>query len=158
MTAVAGKYNEHMPAVRDNADEGRLNAILQEEPMTKNILKSVMMLTGAILFCSVIALAEKVPTVNVHYDSILPNGQTLKAGDYTVKVDESVHKVQFLQKGKVVAEVPCDCKTGEKNKKTSCLYVKDKEGKQVLQEVALSVLPSAIHLQGIRPVSGLASG
>jgi hypothetical protein len=26
------------------------------------------------------------------------------------------------------------------------------------QEVALSVLPSAIHLQGIRPVSGLASG
>ena len=116
--------------------------------MTKNVLKSVVMLAGAILFCSIIALAEKVPTVNVHYDSILPNGQTLKAGDYTVKVDESVHKVKFLQEGKVVAEAPCNCKAGGTNKKTTCLFIKDKEGKQVLQEVRVKGDTRQIVMEG----------
>ena len=116
--------------------------------MTKNILKTAVMLAGAILICSAIALAEKAPTVNVHYDSVLPNGQTLKAGDYTVKVDESVHKVQFLQKGKVVAEAPCNCKAGEKNQKTTCLFLKEKEGKQILQEVRVKGETRQIVMEG----------
>lgn len=116
--------------------------------MTKNVLKTVVMVAGAILICSAIALAEKVPTVNVHYDSILPNGQTLKAGDYTVKVDETAHKVQFLQKGKVVAEAPCNCTTGKKNDKTECQFVKDKDGKQILQEVRVKGDTKQIVMEG----------
>ena len=116
--------------------------------MTKSVLKTVVMLTGAILICSAIALAEKVPTVNVHYDSILPNGQTLKAGDYAVKVDEAAHKVQFLQKGKVVAEAPCNCTVGKKNEKNECSFVKDKNGKQVLQEVRVKGDTRQIVMEG----------
>jgi hypothetical protein len=120
----------------------------QEELMTRNVLKGAVMLAGAILFCSVIALAAKPQTVKVHYDSILPNGQTLKAGDYAIKVDESAHKVQFLQKGKVIAEAPCDCKTGEKNEKTICRFTKDKEGKQVLREVRVKGETRQIVMEG----------
>jgi hypothetical protein len=120
----------------------------QEELMTRNVLKGAVMLAGAILFCSVIALAAKPQTVKVYYDSILPNGQTLKAGVYTVKVDESVHKVQFLRKGKVIAEGPCNCIAGEKNPETTCLYGKDKDGKQVLKEVRIEGDTRQIVMEG----------
>jgi hypothetical protein len=120
----------------------------QEELMTRNVLKCVVMLAGAILLCSVFALAAKPQTVKVHYDSILPNGQTLKAGVYTVKVDESVHKVQFLRKGKVVAEGPCNCIAGEKNPETTCLFAKDKDGKQVLKEVRIEGDTRQIVMEG----------
>ena len=116
--------------------------------MTKNVLKTVVMLAGAILICSAIALAEKVPTVNVHYDSSLPDGQTLKAGDYTVKVDDTAHKVQFLQKGKVVVETPCNCITGQKNEKTECHFMTGKDGKQILQEVRVKGDTRKIVMEG----------
>jgi hypothetical protein len=116
--------------------------------MNKNVLKSVLMIASAILICTAIAFAEKPKTVNVHYDSLLPNGQTLKAGDYVVKVDESVHTVQFLQKGKVIAEAPCNCITSKKNAKTECHFMKDKEGKQILQEVRVKGDTRQIVMEG----------
>ncbi len=116
--------------------------------MTKNVLKTLVALAGAILICSVIALAEKPKTVSVHYDSVLPNGQTLKAGEYTVKVDEAAHKVQFMQKDKVVAESPCNCIQGKKNEKTECVFKKDKEGKQMLQEVRVKGDTKQIVMEG----------
>ncbi len=116
--------------------------------MSKRILKSLAILAGAIFIFSALAFAEKPQTVTVHYNSILPNGQTLKAGDYTIKVDESVHKVQFLQKGKVVAEAPCNCKPGNKNDRTECVFSKDKEGKQKLQEVRVKGDTKQIVLEG----------
>jgi hypothetical protein len=116
--------------------------------MTKSVLKTLVALAGAIFICSAIALAEKPKTVSVHYDSVLPNGQTLKAGEYTVNVDESIHKVQFLQKGKVVAEAPCNCVKGAKNEKTECIFKKDKEGKQMLQEVRVKGDTKQIVMEG----------
>ena len=116
--------------------------------MTKSILRTAVMLAGVIFISSVIALAEKAKTVAVHYDSVLPNGQTLKAGEYTVNVDESVHKVQFLQKGKVVAETHCNCVTGKKNDKSECVFKKDKEGKQTLQEVRVKGDTKQIVMEG----------
>ncbi len=116
--------------------------------MIKNTLKSFAVVAGTIFIFSALAFAEKPKTVNVHYDSILPNGQTLKAGEYVVNVDESVHKVQFLQKGKVVAEAPCNCKPGNKNDKTECIFTKDKDGKQKLREVRVKGDTKQIVLEG----------
>lgn len=116
--------------------------------MNKNILKSLAILAGAIFIFSALAFAEKPKTITVHYDSILPNGQTLKAGEYTVKVDEAIHKVQFLQKGKVVAEAPCNCVPGDKNSKTECVFKSDKEGKKVLQEVRVKDDTKHIIMEG----------
>ena len=116
--------------------------------MTKNVLKTLVALAAAILVCSVIALADKAKTVTVHYDSILPNGQTLKAGDYAVHVDEAAHKIQFMQKDKVVAESPCNCIQGKKNDKTECVFKKTKEGKQTLQEVRVKGDTKNIVMEG----------
>jgi hypothetical protein len=116
--------------------------------MTKSFLKTLVALAGAILVCSVIAFADKAQTVKVHYDSILPNGQTLKAGEYAVHVDEAAHKVQFMQKDKVVAEGPCNCIQGKKNEKTECVFKKDKEGKQTLQEVRVKGDTKQIVMEG----------
>jgi hypothetical protein len=120
----------------------------QEETMTKNILKSVVALVGAIFICSAIAFAAKAKTITVHYDSILPNGQTLKAGDYAVKVDETTHKVQFIQKDEVVAETPCNCKESKKNDKTICVFENKKDGKKVLQEVRVKGDTRHIVMEG----------
>ncbi len=123
--------------------------------MNKCILKSLLALASAILICSAIAFAEKAKTVStkaqivtVHYDSVLPNGQTLKAGEYTVNVDEAVHKVQFLQKGRVVAEAPCNCNQGKKNDKTECVFKQSKEGKKILQEVRVKGDTRQIVMEG----------
>lgn len=115
--------------------------------MTKGVLKSMVALVGAIFICSSIAFA-KAKTITVHYDSVLPNGQTLKAGEYKVHVDETAHKVQFMQKDKVVAEAPCDCKEGKKNEKTQCVFKKGKEGKQILQEVRVKGDTKQIVMEG----------
>ncbi len=116
--------------------------------MSKNILKSLAVLAGTIFIFSALAFAEKPKTVTLHYDSVLPNGQTLKAGDYTVKVDESVHKVQFLQKGKVVAEAPCNCVPGDKNSKTECVFNSGKDGKKTLLEVRVKDDTKHIVMEG----------
>jgi hypothetical protein len=120
----------------------------QEEPMSKSVLKSLVALAAAIFICSAIAFAAKAKTVSVHYDSILPNGQTLKAGEYTVHVDETAHKVQFMQKDKVIAETPCNCVEGKKNDKTECVFKKNKEGKQTLQEVRVKGDTKQIVMEG----------
>lgn len=116
--------------------------------MSKSVLRTLVALAGAIFICSAIAFAEKAKTVTLHYDSVLPNGQTLKAGEYTVHVDETAHKVQFMQKDKVVAEAPCNCIQGKKNDKTECVFKKDKEGKQILQEVRVKGDSKQIVMEG----------
>ena len=115
--------------------------------MTKGILKSMVALVGAIFICSSIAFA-KAKTVTVAYDTVLPNGQTLKAGDYQVHVDEIAHKVKFMQKDEVVAEAPCNCKEGKKNDKTICVFQNNKEGKRVLQEVRVKGDTKHIVMEG----------
>jgi hypothetical protein len=103
--------------------------------MSKSFVKISIALAATLFFYAAVALAEKGKTITVYYDSVLPNGQTLKAGDYAIHVDKTAHKVEFLQKGKVIAEAPCDCKEGKKNDKSQCVFKKDDKGKQILQVV-----------------------
>jgi hypothetical protein len=117
--------------------------------MLKSFTKTSVALMAAIFVCAAIALAGKEKAIMVYYDSVLPSGQTLKAGSYAVHVDETIHKVQFLQKGKVVAETPCNCiDKGKKNSKSECVFIKDAKGHQKLQQVQLSGDTKTIVLEG----------
>jgi hypothetical protein len=116
--------------------------------MSKSILKTSVALAAMLFFCAAMALASKEKTITVYYDSVLPNGQTLKAGDYAIHVDTTAHKVEFMQKGKVIAEAPCNCKEGKKNDKSECVFKKDAKGKQTLQVVQVGGDTKTIVLQG----------
>ena len=117
--------------------------------MSKSFVRISVALAAVMFFCAAIALADKGKTITVYYDSILPNGQTLKAGDYAIHVDETAHKVEFMQKGKVIAVAPCNCvEKAKKNNKTQCVFKKDAKGKQVLQVVQVSGDTKTIVLEG----------
>jgi hypothetical protein len=119
----------------------------KEESMNKKILRTLTLLAGALFVFSTLAFAEKPRTVTVLYDSILPDGQTLEAGDYGVQVDETAGKVQFLQKGEVIAEAPCDLKTVSKNERTEVVFQND-NGKRTLQSVRIKGDTKHIILEG----------
>lgn len=111
----------------------------KEESMSRNFVKTLIALGAAIFFSVAIALADKGKTVSIFYDTILPNGQELKAGDYAVHMSETAKEVQFIQKGKVIAAAPCNCvEKQKKNRRTEVVYTKTSEGKQVIQELRLS--------------------
>jgi uncharacterized protein (DUF2141 family) len=117
--------------------------------MLKSFAKMSVAVMAAMFVCAALALAGKEKTIQVYYDTVLPSGQTLKAGKYAVHVDESVHKVQFLHKGKVVAETPCNCiDKGKKNGKSECIFIKDSRGDQKLQQVELSGDTKTIVIEG----------
>jgi hypothetical protein len=106
--------------------------------MLKSFAKMSVALMAAIFVCAALALAGKEKGIMLYYGTVLPSGQTLKAGSYKVHVDETAHKVQFLQKGKVVAETPCNCiDKGKKNGKSECVFIKDSKGQEKLQQVEL---------------------
>ena len=104
--------------------------------MSSKFTKMFIAAAGVILFSAVVALADKGKTVTMYYDTVLPNGQELKAGDYVVHMGEADHAVQFLQNKKVVAEIPCNCVTGEKkNQRTELVFQKKDSGKQELRQM-----------------------
>jgi len=65
--------------------------------------QSLVVLVGAVLFISAVALAEKPKTITIYSDSVLPSGQELKAGEYQVNVNETSKEVTFKKGNKVVA-------------------------------------------------------
>lgn len=103
--------------------------------MSRQVIKTVLFLTGAVLFMSAIVLAEKAKTVNIYTDSVLPSGQKLKAGKYQVDVNAASKQVTFKQNAKVVAT--SGCQIVEKPVKNACDEVRfgEKENKQELQEL-----------------------
>lgn len=115
--------------------------------MSKHILRNLTLLTGALFVFSALAFAEKPRTVAVLYDSVLPDGQMLEAGDYGVQVDETASKVRFLQKGEVIAEAPCNLKTVSKNERTEVIFQND-NGKRTLQSVRIKGDTKHIILEG----------
>jgi hypothetical protein len=117
--------------------------------MLKGFAKMSVALMATIFVCAAIALAGKEKAIMVYYDTVLPSGQSLKAGSYAIHVDEAAHKVQFLQKGKVIAETPCNCiDKGKKNRKSECVFIKDAKGQQKLQQVQLSGDTKTIMIEG----------
>ena len=111
----------------------------KEESMSRNFVKTLIALGAAIFFSVAIALADKGKSVSIFYDTVLPNGQELKAGDYAVHMSETGKEVQFVQKGKVIAEAPCKCiERQKKNPRTEIVFKKNSDGKQVLQELRLN--------------------
>lgn len=99
----------------------------------------VMMLLGvAMFFFASLALA-RTNTIKLDKDVVLPDGQTLKAGQYTVVVDEKVDQVQFLQGDTVVVKHACKCIPQDKKHKTnSMLFDEPTPGKLVLKEMRFS--------------------
>jgi hypothetical protein len=66
------------------------------------------MLGVGLFFFSSLALA-KAKTINLSHDVLLPDGQTLSAGVYTVEVDEKLDQVKFIQADEVVVTHRCKC-------------------------------------------------
>ena len=92
---------------------------------------------AAILFTAALALAEKGKTIDIYTDTVLPNGQELKAGRYQVVVDETANKVTFMKGNKEVATT--GCKFVEKPEKNDCNQARysEKNKKQQLEEIRL---------------------
>lgn len=80
---------------------------------------------------------------------MLPDGQTLKAGEYSVVVDQKVDQIQFIQKGVVVVKHQCKCiEQGKKWDSDAILFTEEGPNKKVLEgmrfrgETRLITLPS----------------
>jgi len=107
--------------------------------MSRQVIKVLLVLAGAVMFSSVFALAqkdkEKPKTINIYTDSVLPGGQQLKAGTYKVDVNEASKEVTFKKGDKVVATA--GCQIVEKVEKNPCSEARfgQKENKQELQEL-----------------------
>ncbi len=98
-------------------------------------IRVVMLLGVAIFFFASLALA-RTNTIKLDKDVVLPDGQTLKAGNYTVVVDEKLDQVQFLQNDKVVVKHACKCILQEKKHQSDTILFDEKApGKTVLKEM-----------------------
>jgi len=102
--------------------------------MSRQVIKILLYLAGALLFISAVALAEKAKTINITSDTVLPSGQALKAGKYQVDVNATSKQVTFKQGDKVVATT--GCQIVEKPVKNTCseTFFGQKGNKQELQE------------------------
>jgi hypothetical protein len=103
--------------------------------MSRQVIRPLLFLAGAVLFMSAIALAQKPKTINIYTDAVLPGGQQLKAGRYQVDVNEASKQVTFKKGEKVVATT--GCQIVEKPEKNACSEARfgEKDNKQQLQEL-----------------------
>lgn len=99
-------------------------------------VRVVILLGVAIFFFASLALA-KANTIKLDKDVVLPDGQTLKAGQYTVVVDEKLDQVQFIQNDTVVVKHACKCVPQEKKHATSSILFEEKApgNKTLLKEM-----------------------
>ena len=115
--------------------------------LSRTVRVALLLAVGMFLF-STLALAGA-KTINLNNDAILPDGQTLKAGVYTVVVDQKLDQVKFIQNGTVVVKHQCKCIPQEKKFDTDAvIFEQDSPSKKVLQalrfrgEIRLITLPS----------------
>lgn len=98
-------------------------------------VRVAMLLGVAMFFFASLALA-RTNTIKLDKDVVLPDGQTLKAGQYAVVVDEKADQVQFLQNDKVVVKHACKCILQEKKHQTDTILFEEKvPGKTLLKEI-----------------------
>lgn len=97
-------------------------------------VKVVLLLGMGVLFFASLALA-KTRTINLSKDVVLPDGQTLKAGQYAVVVDEKLDQVQFIQHGTVVVKHRCVCVKQEKPNEIDGILSEESQNKTVLHEI-----------------------
>jgi len=104
--------------------------------------------TGAVLFASAVALAEKPKTINIYANAVLPSGETIKAGKYQVEVNEGAKQVTFRQQNKVVATSRFE--VVQNPQKNTCNQARfgQKENKQELQELRFGGENRSIVLLG----------
>ena len=103
--------------------------------MSRQSMKVLFFLVGAMLLLCAVALAKKPKTINIYSDSVLPSGQALKAGEYQIDVNEESKLVTFRKDDKVIATAAY--KIVEKPAKNPCSQARfgQKDNKQELQEL-----------------------
>ena len=106
--------------------------------MIRNIFKWTIALSVAFVLSAAVAMAAKGKHLDITKDSMLPDGQVLKAGSYTVQMNEKADAIEFLQRGKVVAKFNCHCKFGEKKNLETQVYYITRDGKNVIQGLRLA--------------------
>jgi hypothetical protein len=102
--------------------------------MLGKVAKVVLLLGIGVLFFANLALAKS-KTINLGKDVVLPDGQTLKAGQYAVVVDEKLDQVQFIQHGTVVVKHACKCVKQEKPNDSDGILSEESQNKMVLHEI-----------------------
>lgn len=106
--------------------------------MIRNIMKWAIALSASLLLSATVALAAKGKQINIYKDSVLPDGQVLKAGAYNVQMSEKADAVEFYQHGKLVAKFNCHCKIEErKNLQNEVFYI-TRDGKNIIQGLRLA--------------------
>jgi hypothetical protein len=111
---------------------------LKEEKsmLSKTVRFALLLSVGMFLFSSLALAGAK--TINLTRDAILPDGQTLKAGVYTVVVDQKLDQVQFIQRGVVVVKHQCKCiDQQKKNDIDAILFNEEAPNKKVLNGIRL---------------------
>lgn len=103
--------------------------------MSRQVTRVLIFLAGAMFFIAAAALAEKTKTISIYTDSVLPSGQTLKAGKYQVAINETSKEIKFIKADKVVAT--STYQVVEKPEKNSCSQARfgEKDNKPMLQEI-----------------------
>jgi len=75
--------------------------------LAKTVRVALLLGVGLFLFSSLALAGTK--TIKLDKDTVLPDGQTLKAGEYSVVVDQKLDEVQFIQNKVVVVKHACKC-------------------------------------------------
>ncbi len=114
----------------------------------RNFLKLALGLVLTLTFVSAVAWAEKGKDVHVYTNAVLPDGQELKAGVYTIHQSETGKEVEFVKGGKVVLKTSCKIvQTESKSRHSEITYQKDAKGRQVVQQIRLAGETKNIVLQ-----------
>jgi hypothetical protein len=120
----------------------------EENSMLARTVRVAMLLGIGMFLFSSLALAGA-RTIKLDKDTILPDGQTLKAGEYSVVVDQKVDEVHFIQHGVVVVKHQCKCIEQQKKwDSDAILFTNEGSNKRVLEgmrfrgETRLITLPS----------------
>ncbi|HEV2349693.1 MAG TPA: hypothetical protein VG028_07605 [Terriglobia bacterium] len=115
--------------------------------LAKTVRVALLLGVGMFLFSSLALAGAK--TIKLDRDTILPDGQTLKAGQYSVVVDQKLDQVEFIQNGDVVVKHACKCIPQEKkNDSDAIMFSEETPHKRVLDgmrfrgETRLITLPS----------------
>jgi len=103
--------------------------------MSSKVTKIAFLLTaGLLVFVSLAAAKNR--TLTLSRDVVLPDGQTLTAGQYQIVVDEKLDQVEFLHKSQVVLKHRCKCIVPQKANPADGTVTTEEPGKKpLLQEI-----------------------
>lgn len=105
--------------------------------MLRKIAKVMLYLAGAVVLFATAALAGNTKGFRLYSDSVLPSGQTLKAGQYQIIINEATKEVTFKQEGKVVATAPCQIQAKSEKNESNQTYFGNKGSTPEIQEIRI---------------------